>query len=205
MTNLRMTLALCFLLVAALLNPAAAQTGPPIEGGPPGMGGPSFLENVFPPSLIMRHQSEIGLTDAQREAITKQMEETREGAGHAPVGRRAGVGKARQAARGRARRRGGRTASGRPGHERRGAAQEGAPHAADPDQERSDAGAAGETPPAAAGAPRQPATGGLTARLAQRLSKVIQADAYSHQWPPQPLQLPRLQPPQLDPAAMGAA
>jgi len=76
MTHLRMTLAPCFVLVAALLNPAAAQTGPPIEGGPPGMGGPSFLENVFPPSLIMRHQSEIGLTDAQRQAITKQMEET---------------------------------------------------------------------------------------------------------------------------------
>jgi Spy/CpxP family protein refolding chaperone len=76
MMHLRMTLALCFVLVAALLNPAAAQTGPPIEAGPPGMGGPSFLENVFPPSLIMRHQSEIGLTDAQRAAITKQMEET---------------------------------------------------------------------------------------------------------------------------------
>jgi Spy/CpxP family protein refolding chaperone len=82
MTHLRMTLALCFVCVAALLNPAAAQTGPPIEGGPPGMGGslgpggPSFLENVFPPGLIMRHQSEIGLTDAQRETITKQMEET---------------------------------------------------------------------------------------------------------------------------------
>jgi Spy/CpxP family protein refolding chaperone len=74
-----MTLALCFVLAAALLNPAAAQTGPPIEGGPPGMGGPSFLESVFPPSLIMRHQSEIGLTDAQRQAITKQMEETEKG------------------------------------------------------------------------------------------------------------------------------
>jgi Spy/CpxP family protein refolding chaperone len=77
MTNLRMTLAVCFVLVAALLNAAVAQPSePPIEGGPPGMGGPSFLENVFPPSLIMRHQSEIGLTDAQRAAITKQMEET---------------------------------------------------------------------------------------------------------------------------------
>jgi Spy/CpxP family protein refolding chaperone len=77
MTHLRMTLALCFVLVAALPNPAAAQPSePPIEAGPPGMGGPSFLENVFPPSLIMRHQSEIGLTDAQRETITKQMEET---------------------------------------------------------------------------------------------------------------------------------
>jgi Spy/CpxP family protein refolding chaperone len=77
MTKLRMTLALCFVGVAILLNPAAAQPSePPMEGGPPGMGGPSFLQNVFPPGLIMRHQSEIGLTDAQRQAITKQMEET---------------------------------------------------------------------------------------------------------------------------------
>jgi Spy/CpxP family protein refolding chaperone len=77
MTNPRMTLALCFTLIATLMSAAAAQpSGAPMEGGPPGMGGPSFLENVFPPSLIMRHQSEIGLTDAQRQAITKQMEET---------------------------------------------------------------------------------------------------------------------------------
>jgi Spy/CpxP family protein refolding chaperone len=83
MTNLRMTLLLCIVLVAALLSPAAAQPmEPPAEAGPPGMGGslgpggPSFLDNVFPPGLIMRHQGEIGLTDAQREAITKQMEET---------------------------------------------------------------------------------------------------------------------------------
>jgi Spy/CpxP family protein refolding chaperone len=77
MTKLRMTLALCLVFVATLLNLAIAQPSePPLEGGPPGMGGPSFLKNVFPPSLIMRHQSEIGLTDAQRQAITKQMEET---------------------------------------------------------------------------------------------------------------------------------
>ena len=48
---------------------------PPMGGGPPGMGGPSFLEKVFPPSVIMRHQTDLGLTDAQRETITKQMEE----------------------------------------------------------------------------------------------------------------------------------
>ncbi len=34
---------------------------------------PAFLRELFPPQLIMRHQSEIGLTDAQREAITKEM------------------------------------------------------------------------------------------------------------------------------------
>jgi len=75
MTNLRMTVALCLILLAASLQVAAQPMEPPMEGGPPGMGGPSFLENVFPPSLIMRHQSDIGLTDAQREAITKQMED----------------------------------------------------------------------------------------------------------------------------------
>jgi Spy/CpxP family protein refolding chaperone len=34
---------------------------------------PAFLRELFPPQLIMRHQSEIGLTDAQRQAITKEM------------------------------------------------------------------------------------------------------------------------------------
>jgi Spy/CpxP family protein refolding chaperone len=46
---------------------------PPMEGPPPGP--LVFLENLFPPSVIMRYQAEIGLTDAQRETITKQMEE----------------------------------------------------------------------------------------------------------------------------------
>ena len=35
--------------------------------------GPAFLRQLFPPSLIMRQQSDIGLTQAQREAITKEM------------------------------------------------------------------------------------------------------------------------------------
>ena len=75
MTNLRMTVALSFVLFATPLPAAAQPMEPPMEGGPPGMGGPSFLENVFPPGMIMRHQSDIALTDAQRAAITKQMEE----------------------------------------------------------------------------------------------------------------------------------
>ena len=37
--------------------------------------GPTFLRELFPPSLIMRQQSAIGLTPAQREAITKEMAE----------------------------------------------------------------------------------------------------------------------------------
>ena len=79
MMTLRMTVAVCLILLAAPLRLAAQPMEPPMEGGPPGMGGPSFLENVFPPGLIMRHQSDIGLTDAQREAITKHMEEAQKG------------------------------------------------------------------------------------------------------------------------------
>jgi Spy/CpxP family protein refolding chaperone len=49
------------------------------QGGGMGMGrmrGPAFLRTLFPPTLIMQHQSEIGLTTAQRDAITKEMTET---------------------------------------------------------------------------------------------------------------------------------
>jgi Spy/CpxP family protein refolding chaperone len=46
------------------------------EAGGMGMGrmrGPAFLRQLFPPMLIMQHQSDIGLTSAQRDAITKEM------------------------------------------------------------------------------------------------------------------------------------
>jgi Spy/CpxP family protein refolding chaperone len=49
------------------------------QAGGMGMGrmrGPAFLRTLFPPTLIMQHQSEIGLTAAQRDAITKEMTET---------------------------------------------------------------------------------------------------------------------------------
>jgi len=49
------------------------------KAGPMGMGqrrGPAFLRQLFPPSLIMRQQGDIGLTAAQREAITKELAET---------------------------------------------------------------------------------------------------------------------------------
>jgi Spy/CpxP family protein refolding chaperone len=40
------------------------------------MGPPAFLEHVFPPELVMRYQSELGLTPAQQEAMTHTMAET---------------------------------------------------------------------------------------------------------------------------------
>jgi len=46
-----------------------------------GMGrrrGPTFLRQLFVPTAVMRHQAEIGLTDAQRDAITSEMNQTHE-------------------------------------------------------------------------------------------------------------------------------
>jgi Spy/CpxP family protein refolding chaperone len=65
-------------LLLALATAAAAHADmdrPGMGGGPPG-GPPAFLEHVFPPTLIMRHQAAIGLTPAQEEAITQAMSET---------------------------------------------------------------------------------------------------------------------------------
>jgi Spy/CpxP family protein refolding chaperone len=87
MRNLRTTVFLC--LIALTVPPlVTAQTlviegEPPLGGGaalglqpgPPGLGPLSILQNMYPPGLIMRHETEIGLTEAQREAITKQMED----------------------------------------------------------------------------------------------------------------------------------
>jgi Spy/CpxP family protein refolding chaperone len=44
--------------------------------GPPGPGGPDdFGRNFFPPELVMQHQSEIGLQDAQRAALTSAVQQ----------------------------------------------------------------------------------------------------------------------------------
>ena len=40
------------------------------------MRGPAFLRQLFPAMLIMQHQGDIGLTAAQRDAITKEMTDT---------------------------------------------------------------------------------------------------------------------------------
>jgi Spy/CpxP family protein refolding chaperone len=45
-------------------------------GRPGRMGPPVFLEQVFPPELVMRYQSELGLTSAQQETMTRIMAET---------------------------------------------------------------------------------------------------------------------------------
>ena len=76
-----------FVLIALLLGSASvarAQGGPP-----PGAGGgaqilgsdghiapPSFLNQLFPPKVVMEHQQEIGLRPAQADAIKQAMRET---------------------------------------------------------------------------------------------------------------------------------
>ncbi len=58
-------------LVLVLAASARAQPmmGDVMRGRPP------FLENLFPPRLIMRYQGEIELTEEQRKAITEAMGE----------------------------------------------------------------------------------------------------------------------------------
>jgi Spy/CpxP family protein refolding chaperone len=66
-------LALAFVLGAANL---AAQ-GVPMGQRPPGpAGGPEdWGRNFFPPELVMQHQSEIGLQDSQRAALTSAIQQ----------------------------------------------------------------------------------------------------------------------------------
>jgi len=78
-----MTHAYRFALVALVLCCALPASARPMGagagrgmGGPPLMGPPAFLEQVFPPALVMRYQNEIGLTDEQTQAITRAMGET---------------------------------------------------------------------------------------------------------------------------------
>jgi Spy/CpxP family protein refolding chaperone len=63
--------------IVLLLLAAGAVRAEPMMG----MGrrrGPTFLRQLFVPTDVMRHQTEIGLTDAQREAITGEMNQTHE-------------------------------------------------------------------------------------------------------------------------------
>jgi Spy/CpxP family protein refolding chaperone len=67
-------LAFAFVLSAATLS---AQGAPPGQRAPmSGPGGPDdFGRNFFPPELVMQHQSEIGLQDAQRAALTSAVQQ----------------------------------------------------------------------------------------------------------------------------------
>src|SRR5882762_11044334 len=65
-------LALAFVLSAASL---AAQ-GPPGQRGPqPGPAPEDWGRNFFPPELVMQHQTEIGLQDSQRAALTSAIQQ----------------------------------------------------------------------------------------------------------------------------------
>jgi len=67
-------LALAFVLSAASL---AAQGPPAGQRAPgPGPGPDDFGRNFFPPELVMQHQSEIGLQDAQRATLTSAIQQT---------------------------------------------------------------------------------------------------------------------------------
>ena len=52
-----------------------AQGAPPGQRGP-GPGGPDdFGRNLFPPELVMQHQTEIGLQDSQRATLTSALQQ----------------------------------------------------------------------------------------------------------------------------------
>lgn len=68
-------LALASVLVAASGPPVAAQP----KGEPPmGIGRPQFLDELFPPPMLMRVQGELGLTGEQRTAITDAVKATQD-------------------------------------------------------------------------------------------------------------------------------
>ncbi|MDQ6690344.1 MAG: periplasmic heavy metal sensor [Gemmatimonadota bacterium] len=68
----RSILALALVLGAANL---AAQGPPPMGQRPPGQGPEDFGRNLFPPELVMQHQTEIGLQDSQRAALTSAIQQ----------------------------------------------------------------------------------------------------------------------------------
>ena len=65
-------LAFAFVLGAASL---AAQGAPPPGQRGPGPGADDWGRNFFPPELVMRWQSEIGLQDAQRTSLTSALQQ----------------------------------------------------------------------------------------------------------------------------------
>ena len=67
----RSILALAFVLVTGNL---AAQ-GQPMGQRSPSGGPDDWGRNLFPPELVMQHQSEIGLQDSQRAALTSAIQQ----------------------------------------------------------------------------------------------------------------------------------
>jgi len=68
---MRLTAALTALLLTGIAGSGSAQQRSP--GGP---GEPAFMAQLFPPDLIMRHATEIGLTEDQRKSISQAVSET---------------------------------------------------------------------------------------------------------------------------------
>ena len=67
-------LAFAFVLRAATLGAQGVPPGQRNPGQSPG-GPDDFGRNFFPPELVMQHQSEIGLQDAQRAALTSAVQQ----------------------------------------------------------------------------------------------------------------------------------
>jgi len=71
----RSILALAFVLSAASLAAQGPPQGPPPGQRGPGAGQDDFGRNFFPPELVMQHQTEIGLQDAQRAALSSAVQQ----------------------------------------------------------------------------------------------------------------------------------
>ena len=67
MRTMRTMLMLTVLLVGSTA-PAAAQSDPPVQNDP-------LFSVLFPPELIMQHRRAIGLTDEQRDAISRMIQD----------------------------------------------------------------------------------------------------------------------------------
>jgi len=65
--------AIAALAAGLLCGTGAWAKGPRDAIDGPGVPRPRFLRELFPPSLIMEHQADIGLTDRQRTEITREI------------------------------------------------------------------------------------------------------------------------------------
>jgi Spy/CpxP family protein refolding chaperone len=70
----RSIFAFAFVLIAASVAAQGPPPGMPRPGQGPG-GPDDWGRNFFPPELVMGHQSEIGLSDAQRTALTSAIQQ----------------------------------------------------------------------------------------------------------------------------------